>query len=261
MFINICTHEELGEPSIKKRLDDNGEEIEGLNIPLSVGPPRTSEDKTGAPCVVYDIMVNPKVVTNAQEDKVGKDKDFLCQLAIQSLEQKYSISLDRRYKLPKLKVFGELQQQYIQDRKKMPKIEELDSNKASSKSSSSKKVLIAPTVVKDDVKFVYLMGWEVRGKNGEISPEFPWKYPLGEYVEPLHVPDEAVSGILLLAEVELLSLKDVIIKASPFRCQVSATQLHLLRICADFFYHSQLKDKGQRIFRCLCVFSLRSLTS
>ena len=204
---------------MKKRLDENGEEVEGLNIPMSVGPRRDDTDKAGVPCMVFDIMVNPTVVKDAVEDQVGKNKDFLCQLAIQSLEQKYSLSLDRRYKLPKLKAHGELQQQYIQDRKNMPKIEEVKSKKSSKAAS---KPVVAPMVVKDDVRFLYDIGWETLENCGEIASDISWGYPRGEYVEPLVTPDDIVTAVLIVAEVEGVNAADVSVKVSPFRCQVKS---------------------------------------
>ena len=61
VFINLCTHEGLGEPSLKKRLNDQGEPVEGMNVPVSVGPMHREADKTGAECLVYDMIVHPKV--------------------------------------------------------------------------------------------------------------------------------------------------------------------------------------------------------
>lgn len=203
---------------MKKRLDADGQEVEGLNIPMSVGPRKDDQDKAGIPCMVFDIMVNPTVVKDAMEDQVGKNKDFLCQLAIQSLEQKYKLSLDKRYKLPKLKVLGELQQQYIQDRQKMPKIEEISSKKAPSKSTA--KPVDKPTIIKDDVKFVYNIGWETVSSIGEICHDMPWAYPRGEYVDPLETPNGDVTAVLINAEVESISPADLAVKISPFRCQV-----------------------------------------
>lgn len=40
VFINICTHEVIDKPGVKKKLDDKGEEVEGINIPMSVGANR-----------------------------------------------------------------------------------------------------------------------------------------------------------------------------------------------------------------------------
>ncbi len=63
VFLNICSHSALGEPHLKKKLDDQGQEIEGWNIPLGVGPPRLCTDHKGDQAVVYDCVVNPKVGT------------------------------------------------------------------------------------------------------------------------------------------------------------------------------------------------------
>ena len=52
VFINLCQHEGVEKPVMKKRLNDEGEEVEGLNVPLSVGPPRPTEDAKGAKAVV-----------------------------------------------------------------------------------------------------------------------------------------------------------------------------------------------------------------
>jgi hypothetical protein len=37
---------------------------------------------------VYDMVVNPQVVADAQADPTGGKKHFLCQLALQCCEQK-----------------------------------------------------------------------------------------------------------------------------------------------------------------------------
>ena len=70
---------------------------------------------------MYDIIVNPSVLEECKEDKTGKHRDFICQLAIQSLEQKYNEDLDRRYTLPKLKYMGTITSQHVRDRKSEPK--------------------------------------------------------------------------------------------------------------------------------------------
>lgn len=107
---------------------------------MSVGVGRMEVDKKGVECEVYDIVVNPDVVHDVVEDATGKFREFICQLGIQCLEQKYKMELDKRYKIPKLKYMGDVDaipQQYIQDRKNMPKIEEVAGKKNASSSSSS----------------------------------------------------------------------------------------------------------------------------
>jgi hypothetical protein len=146
VIINITSHEILEKPAVKKKLDKDGNEVEGINIPISVGTGREETDKSGIPCLVYDLIVNPEVIQEVDEDKTGKYRDFICQLGLQSLEQKYQQPLEKKYKLPKLKYFGDLEnipKQVIQDRKSAPKIEEVKKTagksvpKASSSASSS----------------------------------------------------------------------------------------------------------------------------
>lgn len=38
-------------------------QVEGLNIPMSVGPPSVDRDNAGAECIVYDVIINPKAGT------------------------------------------------------------------------------------------------------------------------------------------------------------------------------------------------------
>jgi hypothetical protein len=47
---------------MKKKLNDEGEEVEGLNIPMSVGPGRPCADKAGVESIVYDVIVSPVVL-------------------------------------------------------------------------------------------------------------------------------------------------------------------------------------------------------
>ena len=68
--MNICEHEQVGPPGMKKRLDANGEEVEGMNVPMSVGAGRYGEDKSGGKCLIYDIIVNKKVLEESKADKV-----------------------------------------------------------------------------------------------------------------------------------------------------------------------------------------------
>lgn len=101
VFINICSHKEISAPSMKKRLNDVGEEVEGMNIPMSVGPPHPCRDKSGVVCVAYDVIVSPKVLESSTDDRTGQYKDFVCRLGIQSIQQKLKGNerFDQRYKI------------------------------------------------------------------------------------------------------------------------------------------------------------------
>ena len=48
-------------------------------------------------------VVNPGVIENCSSDASGGTRAFLCNLAIEYVEQKYGCVLDRKYKLPRLK--------------------------------------------------------------------------------------------------------------------------------------------------------------
>jgi len=241
VFINMAQHELIDAPAIKKKLDDKGEEVEGMNIPMSVGQPRFSEDKKGAKCVVYDIIVNPIVVTEATADKTGKYRDFICQLGMQYLEQKYKEELDKRYKLPKLKYMGsEIATQLIQDRKSMPKIEEVSSqsssktnSKAASKSEATRAVVEIP-----DKDLQYTTSWLIdntlqNGTTGaslhyvpgtqELSPEshtfVPYEHQVLEYLDPIYQPSNNTVAIVISVELPSyeLSIPNVRINISPYK--------------------------------------------
>mmetsp|Transcript_9223 Transcript_9223/g.10683 ORF Transcript_9223/g.10683 Transcript_9223/m.10683 type:complete len:552 (+) Transcript_9223:67-1722(+) len=108
IFINICKSELIQKTSTKKHLADDGSEQEGMNVPLSLGPPRLDKDKSGSDCLVYDIIVNPEIIEQINEDKTGATRNFLCELGIQYVEQKYKCKLDPRFKLPKMRYKGDV---------------------------------------------------------------------------------------------------------------------------------------------------------
>lgn len=210
MFINLCTHSEVAPPGLKKRLDEEGNEVEGMNIPLSVGPARMGTDKNDKPCIIYDIIVNAQVLDDVKEDISGKHRDFICQLCIQSVEQKYKMSLDKKYKLPKLKYMGDIVSQHIQDRKNMPKIEEV---KRPTKAQSSVPVKASATPVEN---LVYNVSY-VRG-NG-ITPV---DIDLTCYIEPLQVLNavEAVQISSVFSIRDDFNMNQMQVGISTFRLQV-----------------------------------------
>lgn len=239
MFINLCQHAELAIPALKKRLNEDGEEVEGMNIPLSVGPAKEGKDKSGVPCTIYDVIVNPQVLQDVLEDSTGKHRDFICQLAIQSVEQKYKINLDKRYKLPKIRYLGEITSQMIQDRKNMPKIEEIEV-KGSSKTSQPKKPAKSepkPIIKEPDRPVLYTLHWKYEDNNEVLfednsaqvqeyemkiassnsAPSNPSSKP---YSEPLTLPDDGVKSFVFrtLIDVKLVNdPKHISLSVSTFR--------------------------------------------
>ena len=228
VFINICQHEKIAAPQLKKRLNDEGEEVEGMNIPMSVGAGRSGADKSGVPCIIYDIIVNPKVVDESVSDKSGKYRDFVCQLGMQCVEQKYSMVIDRRYKLPKLKYMGEPSSQIIQDRSKAPVIEEVAKDSEASKKIAAAKVAKAAedakaeaaALLKMEKPLPYTVAYATEGGAEEDQVFLALGH--GEYRDPISVLEENCTSIVFRAEIDSydLDLSKVVVKASPFQLTV-----------------------------------------
>ena len=168
VFINACSNDHIDEPSAKKSLDENGKEIEGLNVPVAVGPIRDCYDKSGVMCKVVDCIVHPTVIENCNSvnDPSGSNRHFICQFLLRYVSSKYEElgELDERYKLPKLNYkgyvdsrtgtpiektskFAEVCKQWVKDTSKRPTIEEIDSSQEKTKLSTvSKKNLVTTQV-------------------------------------------------------------------------------------------------------------------
>ncbi|TYZ60398.1 hypothetical protein PybrP1_006124, partial [[Pythium] brassicae (nom. inval.)] len=80
----------------------------GLHVPLSLGAPHEVTDKKGAAALAFDVAVNTQVVDDCRKDSTGAFRNFVCELAIEYIDQKFKIQLDARYKLPRLSYRGEL---------------------------------------------------------------------------------------------------------------------------------------------------------
>ena len=126
VFINMTQAEEVAPMSKRVTLDDAGNEVEGLNIPLSMGPIRQDSDRSGAPCAVLDVIVNPGVVSDCLSDTSGRFRHFAVELALQYAERKHGLLLSAQYKLPKLaykgRVGGELVPQWVRSAAPKPGI-------------------------------------------------------------------------------------------------------------------------------------------
>lgn len=255
VFINIVTHEKLQKPGTKKKLDAEGNEVEGLNIPMSVGAAHFEEDKKGVVCTSYDIVVHPEVLVDLEADSTGKFREFLCQLGIQCLEQKYKEPLDKRYKLPKLSYFGaEIPPQTIQDRNNMPTIEEV-TNKTT-KPKATPKEQPAP-IVQRTLKDLPLKSYWCEVQSGDdplilndnfnnavtqsfSEPEFLpnssvynllecTSTSIGEYVEPLSVPPTATTQALLV-EANFQAYDTALLKAGTKSSSSATSDLHPLSV-------------------------------
>lgn len=108
LFINFCCHEAIGAPKEQTRLrsDGSGEQV-GLHIPLSVGPAKADTDRSGAPCLVHDVIVHPDVMREAQHcDASGSYRHWLIELGLQYLERKEGYALSHQYRLPSMAYKG-----------------------------------------------------------------------------------------------------------------------------------------------------------
>ncbi|KAG7387646.1 hypothetical protein PHYPSEUDO_013896 [Phytophthora pseudosyringae] len=141
VFVNVVYADEIQAFSEKKKLDDEGKEQEGIHVPLSLGAPHEVTDRKGVSSLAFDVAVNTKVVEDCQADKTGAFRNFVCELAIEYIDQKYKIKVDDRYKLPRLTYRGELPppKHYIR-KTQAPTIQEVaPSNKSGSARSVTKK--------------------------------------------------------------------------------------------------------------------------
>lgn len=251
VFVNIVTHEAVGAPAMVKRLDAEGKEVEGLNVPMSVGPCHFELDNKDASCATYDIVVHPSVLEDCAKDKSGQQKDFLCQLGIQSIEQKFGLVLDRRYKLPKLAYMGDKPApQFIKDRTAMPSIQEVKPQPASSSAAKAKPEAKKPVVVAADKEFELQAQWcGLRDASSSLddllaicaseggallssSALLRWEGATfsKEYIEPLeHPPSVDGRPLALLVTTEISSHL-----ATPAGLEVLISPFRLSVLCAEY---------------------------
>jgi hypothetical protein len=118
-FINVCTHNIIALPSQRKTLDENGEQVEGWRLPMSMGDLRPFLDKAGNACIAADCIVNPKIVQDMKTD--SSHFHFVCDLIIQCAERKFQHTcfggkgLERSFKLPKMKYAA-----YVDEKTNLP---------------------------------------------------------------------------------------------------------------------------------------------
>lgn len=244
-----------------KKLDAEGQEVEGLNVPMSVGTGRADADKKGQSCTVYDIVVHHSVLNDCTKDPTGKYREFICQLGIQSIEQKYSIQLDKRYKIPKLAYMGaEIPAQYIKDKKSMPTIQEVTSlsssaattkkTSASAKPSTTQQTAAVPVADQDleVASFWCGLGDHVEDSqtdhermqalltycqsadtsyvaDGKIKKE-KHSFSLKDYVEPIQPHPTGMTAILVVADIQAYELlpSNIQISISPYKVTIKFPQ-------------------------------------
>lgn len=121
LFINVCHTPELPEPQ-----DISDEELIQIlgsddpttyRVPLSLGLPHEEVDKSGAPCTVYDVIINEAFFRKISSNELFKT--FLVTVALDGIEEKYHAHPDRdNYVVLKNKLYmGTMPDHCIQDRK------------------------------------------------------------------------------------------------------------------------------------------------
>ena len=230
-----------------------------MNVPLSVGPECHDKDHAGIVCLVYDIIVNPKVIQDSAVDETGRYRDFLCHLSIQSVEQKYPKNglLDKQYKLPKLTYMGAVvRSQHIRDKNTIPGIIDISENitkeipvtkiiqKSVEKISASiekdlsfslfwikKKKCCNKFAMNNDAYSSLEADKDIFSLNHskydyEDEYEEPFKdsnkqlYGLS-YIEPTIIPDSDVLRITLkICFTENIDVENLEVKVSPYKFQV-----------------------------------------
>jgi hypothetical protein len=153
IFINICKSSIIGAPKdiseeeLLKIIDNqNQSAIEdaafNFRIPMSLGEPHDELDNNGNGCIVYDICINPDFFTKI--NTIPTFMGFFIAIAIEGLEEKYAISLDRNYIMLKNKKFmGKILEQHIRTKSK-PVISEINPKNEKEKVETKKEIIEQP---------------------------------------------------------------------------------------------------------------------
>lgn len=86
IFINICKHERIAEPIPLEADEQEEDDAIKFKIPLSCGQVRTDNDKSGKPCKVYDVIVNPNTIQRCADD--NEFRRFVAALCMTWIKQK-----------------------------------------------------------------------------------------------------------------------------------------------------------------------------
>jgi hypothetical protein len=138
-----------------------------MHVPLSLGAPHEVLDKSGTKSIAFDVAVNTQVVDDCERDPTGAFRNFVCELAIEYIAQKYKVQLDPRYKLPKLTYRGTLPppKHYIRKEQK-PIIEEMSPSTRTPAPSASTKKPSEKKAISETVTATYAI-YELTGRAGD----------------------------------------------------------------------------------------------
>eukprot|EP00003_Mantamonas_plastica_P033132 TRINITY_DN934_c0_g1_i13.p1 TRINITY_DN934_c0_g1~~TRINITY_DN934_c0_g1_i13.p1 ORF type:complete len:506 (+),score=191.71 TRINITY_DN934_c0_g1_i13:902-2419(+) len=119
VFINVCQCAKVGHPSrynpetgvvdtsevlnIAKALKDQSMSA-NVRVPISLGQPKSDKDAKGSDCLVFDVVFHPDTLTQAEESI--DTKYFIIEMALEWIEEKHKLVLERDAKFPKMKYKG-----------------------------------------------------------------------------------------------------------------------------------------------------------
>ncbi|KAL7702012.1 PIH1 N-terminal domain/PIH1 CS-like domain containing protein [Lotmaria passim] len=91
IFINVCQHVRIAEPVPMDAGPGSDGEVR-YRVPISCGQARPDKDKSGKPCKVYDVIVNPSTIQRCGED--NEFRRFVAALCMQWIKQKSEPTLN-----------------------------------------------------------------------------------------------------------------------------------------------------------------------
>lgn len=247
IYINVCSHESIYEPGPKKSIDVDGNEIEGLNVPISIGDGHNYEREDGSNSLTYDIIVNPKVLEECGTDKTGKYRDFICKLILQSISQKFKVEIDYKYQIIKKKYIGIKKSQFVRKSPSQPVIEEITTEQKENLTTQSSCIQTSSKIVpnkttgnpREQQNAIPEFHYKCYLKpNTHVSsqinlPDVPLQLFHNKYVEPTMKLEPSYSHIVLDCTFKsILTRNQLSVTSSNYRLQVSISQFFLYNLLA-----------------------------
>ena len=98
VFVNVCTSTEIPAPRVLSEAElreilQNEEKAAEFRVPMSLGEAHKELDKSGMPCVAYDVVIHPRFYV--QVDSSLLFKTFFVTVMIEAIEGKFGIELDK----------------------------------------------------------------------------------------------------------------------------------------------------------------------
>uniref|UniRef100_A0A087XET7 PIH1 domain-containing protein 1 n=1 Tax=Poecilia formosa TaxID=48698 RepID=A0A087XET7_POEFO len=127
VFINICQSTSVPPPPDLSREELvqllQSEDPSGYRVPMSLGEPHAETDNNSQGCTAYDVVINQDFFQKSQKDPLFQQ--FVILVSVEGLENKYSLELNRDWKVLKNRKFlGSVSEQNIR-MKSRPVIQEL----------------------------------------------------------------------------------------------------------------------------------------